>query len=128
MPNGCCYPNHVNDEDWNHVELVRDDAKRFRDVGRDRLRIQTRYHAESEIQDVKSDEEEQNDTSDSLNKVEPIARIRIGEVVWSCFDRDYQSVYSVIDQRYKDATDLHEQNVWNRLEIFHSVIKVRCAG
>src|SRR5690242_9570496 len=126
MPNSCRYPNHVNDEDWNHVEFVCDDAKCFRNVGRDGLRIQTRDHAESEIQNVESDKEEQNYTSDSLNKVEPIARIRVGQVVWTCLNRDYQSVYSVIDQRYKDAADFNKKNIRNRLQILHSVIKVLC--
>jgi len=93
-----------------------------------RLHVQTRYHAEPEIQHVESDKEEQNYAGDSLNEIEPITRIRIGKVVWPCFNCYYQSVYSVVDQRYKDAANLNEKNVRDRLQILHRIVKVCSAG
>ena len=97
-------------------------------VRRDRLGIKTRYQAEPEIQDVEGDKEKQNYAGDSLNEIEPITRIRIGKVVWPCFNCYYQSVYSVVDQRYKDAANLDEKNVGNRLQILYRIVKVCGAG
>ena len=127
MPYCGCYPDYIDNEDRDQVELIGNDTERFRAVSSNRLHVQTRYQTEPEIQDVERDKEEENYAGDSLNEIEPVSWVRVGQVIRSSLNRDYQAVYSMIDQRYKDAADLHKQNVRNRLEIFHSVIKLRCA-
>ena len=110
------------------MELARHYTKGLIMVRRDRFGIETRYQAEPEIQDMEGDKEKQNYAGDSLNEIEPVTRIGISQVVWSCFDSYYQSVYSVVDQRYKDAANLNEKNVWDRLQILHRIVKVCSAG
>ena len=110
------------------MKLSGDNVKCLRNMGRNGLVVQARYQAEPKIQNVESDKEEQNYAGDSLNEIEPITRIRIGKVVWPCFNCYYQSVYSVVDQRYKDAANLNEKNVGNRLQILYRIVKVCGAG
>ena len=77
---------------------------------------------------MESDKEKQDDSSDSLNQIEPVAGIWIHEIVWPCFNRNDQTVDGVIDERYKDAAYLDEKDVGYRLEILYGVIKIRRSG
>jgi len=77
---------------------------------------------------VKKDEEKQDHARDSLNQVKPVSRIRIGQIVGPRFHRDHQTIDCVIDERYKDAADLDEENVGDRLEVAHRVVEVVRAG
>jgi len=77
---------------------------------------------------MESDKEEQDYSGDSLNQIEPVARIWIREIVGPCFPGDYQTIDGVIDERYKDAAYLDEKDVGYRLEILYGVIKIRRSG
>ena len=61
------------------------------------MRVQSRNHSKPEVEHVESDKEEQNYTSDSLNQIKPVARIRVREIVWPRFHRNHQAVYSMVD-------------------------------
>ena len=64
---------------------------------RNRKRVQSRYQPEPEIQNVKRDKEKQNDAGHSLNRIEPISRIRVMQIVRTRLDRNHQSINGVID-------------------------------
>src|SRR4029079_7329118 len=90
--------------------------------------MQTRYHSETEIQNVECDEEEQNDSGYSLHKVEPVSWVRICEIVRTSFNCNEHSIHGVIDKRDKDATNLHEENVGDRLQIDYGFVEVTRSG
>ena len=73
---------------------------------------------------MERNEEEKNHTSDALDQIKPISRIRIGEIIGPRFNRDDQPIDGVIDERYKDSADFHKQNIRNRLQVFDGVVKV----
>jgi hypothetical protein len=77
--------------------------------------VQAGNQAKAEVEHVKQDKEEENDAGDALDQIEPVARVRIGQIVWPRFPRDHQAVDGVIDERYKDAADFDEKDVGNRL-------------
>ena len=77
---------------------------------------------------MESDKEEEDYSGDSLNQIEPVSRIWIREIVWPCFNSNYQTIDGMVDERYKDASNLNKKNVWNGLEIFDGIIKVRSSG
>jgi len=60
---------------------------------------------------MKCNEEEEDDPGDSLDQVEPVPRVRIIEVIGSRFNCNHQSIDCVIDERYKDAANLDEEDV-----------------
>ncbi len=128
MPDRRGDSNHVNDE---RSEPCETHGRRCRTPGQVHVppkSCSARDHSEAEIEHVESDKEEQNDAGDSLDQVKPVARIRIREIVWPRFHRDHQTIDGVIDERYKDAADLDEKDVGNRLEIFDGVIEIRRSG
>jgi hypothetical protein len=51
----------------------------------------------------KSDEEEENHPRHALDGVEPVARVRVGEVVRPRLPRDEEAVDGVVDERDEDA-------------------------
>src|SRR5437870_5311638 len=108
MPNGRKNSYDINDENRNHTELARDDGERLVGMARYRQSIQSRYHPKPEIQDVKRDKEEQNDSRHALDRVEPIARIRVCEVVRPRFGGDNEPVNCVINQWNEDAANFDE--------------------
>ena len=77
---------------------------------------------------MKGDEEKQDHACDSLNQVKPVSGVRVGQVVRPRFHRDHKTVDGVIDERYKDSTDLDEDNVRNRLQVLHGVIEIAGAA
>lgn len=77
---------------------------------------------------MEENEEKENDASDSLYQVEPVTRVRISQIIWPGFNRNHQPVDGVIDERYKDAADLDEEYVGDRLEIAYRVVKIGRAG
>jgi hypothetical protein len=72
--------------------------------------------------------DEKDDSSNSLNQVKPIARVRIVQIVWPRFNRNYQAIDGVIDQGYKDAAYLNEENVWNSLQVFDCFVEISSAA
>ena len=72
---------------------------------------------------MKRYEEKQNDAGNSLNQVEPVSWIRIGEIVWPRLNSNYKTIDGVIDERYKDSADFDEQDIRNRLQIFYGIIE-----
>ena len=76
---------------------------------------------------MKGNKEEKDHTSDSLDKVEPIAWIGIAQIVGSRLNGDYQAIDGVVDERYKDTSDFNEENIRNGLQILNGVIEVSSA-
>ena len=62
---------------------------------------------------MESDKEEQDDSGDSLNQIKPVAWVWVREIVGPCFPGDYQTIDRVVDERYKDADNLHKEDVRN---------------
>ena len=77
---------------------------------------------------MKRDEEKKNDAGNSLNQIEPVSWVRVGQIIRPRLDRNYQTVDGVIDERYKDATDFHEDNVGNWLQVLDRIIEIGCAA
>ena len=73
---------------------------------------------------MESDKEKENYSCDSLDCIEPIARIGISQIVRPRLHRNYQTVDGMVDERYKDSAYFYEQDVRNRLQVFDSVIEV----
>src|ERR1043165_10161069 len=74
---------------------------------------------------MESDKEEKNYSGNSLNRVEPVSRIRVIQVVRPRFDCDHQTVNSMVDKRNENSTNFYEQYVRNGLEILNGVIEIR---
>src|SRR5215510_16278918 len=111
MPHRGENSNHINDKDRDHPELTRNNLERLIRMVCNRKSIQSGNHSESEIQDVERYEEEENDAGHSLNRIKPVSRIRISEIIWSRLGSDHQSVHCVVNQRDENAADFDEQNV-----------------
>ena len=77
---------------------------------------------------MKRNEEEENDSRYPLNRVEPISRIRIIQVVRPRLDRNHQTIQRVINERNKNAANLDEQDVRNRLEVLNSIVEISRTG
>ena len=73
---------------------------------------------------MKSNEEKQNYTGEALDKIEPVSRVRVIQVIRPRFHGDHQPIDGVIDERYKDSADLDEEDVRDRLKVLNSVIEV----
>src|ERR1051326_8570540 len=128
MPYRCGDADHVEDKDRDHAKLARDDIKSLvRIIGHGQV-VQAGNHPKPEVEHVKKDEEEENDAGDALDQVEPVARVRIVQVVGPRFDGDHEPVDGVIDERYKDAADLDKQDVRNRLQVDDRAIEILRAG
>src|SRR5205814_1019465 len=97
MPNRRRDPDDVNDKDAEVMKLPRDDLETLIGMMRDRHGIQPGNHSKPEIQNVKSNEEEKYDPGDSLNRVEPISRVRIIKIVRPRLDRDHQPIHRVMN-------------------------------
>src|SRR6266496_5774151 len=97
MPDGRSNTDYIYDEDRHYHELARHNRKCLIRMTCYRKRIQPRNHAQAEIENMKSNEDEQNDSRHALNRVKPIARIRIVQIVWPRLDGDHQSIDRVIN-------------------------------
>src|SRR6266446_3635382 len=86
MPNGRRDPDHIDDKNRDDAEFARDDLERLIRVMRDRHRIKSRNQTKAEIQHVKSNEEKQNYSGHSLDRVKPVAWIRIMQIVGPRFN------------------------------------------
>ena len=73
---------------------------------------------------MERDEEEQNHPGDSLNQIEPVARIRIIKIVGTGFHRDHEPIHRMVNQRNENSAYLDEENIGNRLEVFDGVVEV----
>ena len=62
-----------------------------------------------------------------MDQIEPVAWIRIVQIVGPRLDRDHQTVDGVIDERYKDSAGFHEQDVRDRLQVLNGGIEFGCA-
>ena len=60
--------------------------------------------------------------------IEPVARVRVVQIIRPRFDGDYQSIDGVIDERYKDSANLDEQDIRNRLQVFDGIVEICCSG
>jgi hypothetical protein len=110
------------------VKLAGYDTERQFRMFRNGDPVQARNHSEPEVQHVKQDKEKQDDAGDSLNQVEPVARVRVVQVVGPRFHSDHQTVDGVVDERYKDAANLNEQDVRDRLEIGNRIVEMLFAA
>src|ERR1700753_2427491 len=115
VPHGRRDADEIDDEDDDATELAAHDfISQIRILG-DREIVESRNQAEAEVEHVKRDEEEEDYPRDALDCIEPVARIRVREVVGSRLPCDEQPVNRVINQRKKDAQHFDEQDVGNRL-------------
>jgi hypothetical protein len=124
MPDSGCDTDQVDQENPPDMKLTGDDVESEVGSVRDRSTVESGNHAEPEVEHVKKDEKEENNAGKSLNQVEPVARVGISEVVGPRFHCDYKTVDGVIDERYKDAADLDEENVRNRLKIVDRFVEI----
>ena len=108
MPNRCGDTDHVDDEYRDHVKLSRNDLKAPLGIMGHRNVVQSWYQPKPEIQHVKSNKEKQDDSGYSLDGVEPVARIWIGQVIRPRLHGDHQTIDGMIDERYKDSANFHE--------------------
>src|ERR1700674_1513570 len=97
MPDRRSDPDHVDYENRYDAEFMSDDLKRLARVARDRKRVESRKQTKPKMEQVKGNEEKQDHAGDSLNRVEPIARIRIIKIVGPRFNRDHEAIDGVID-------------------------------
>ena len=81
MPDRRGDPDHVNDENRDHVKLAGDDVESLFGLCGDGNPVKSRESSQPEIEHVKSDKEEQNDSGYALDQVKPVTRVRIGEIV-----------------------------------------------
>src|SRR6267378_8680439 len=125
MPDRCRDANQVDNEYRHHAKLTRYDIESLVRMGGHRDTVQSRDHSKPEIQDVKRNKEEQDDSGYPLHEIEPVARVRVSQVVGARFSGNHQAVDGVIDEGYKDAANFHEDNVGDRLQVLYSVIEIR---
>src|SRR5205085_10469122 len=92
VPHGRRDADDVDGEDDGVAELAAHDVERLHRMLSDRKSVQSGDHAEAEVQDVEGYEEEKNYPSHALNCVEPVARVRVCEVVRARLPSDEQSV------------------------------------
>src|SRR5207244_465935 len=102
---GRCNANHIDDEDYGVHKLVVNDRKSLIVMSRHGQIIQPRNETKSKIEHMKGDKEEENDARYPLNRVEPISRIRIIQVVWPRLDRNHQTIERVINEGNENAAD-----------------------
>ena len=76
---------------------------------------------------MKSYEKEKYYSGYPLNRVKPVARVWVTQIVRSRLGCDYQAIDRVINQRNENTADFDKQNVRNRLEVFDCVIEIRRA-
>src|SRR5438105_15316458 len=106
MPHGRCNANHIDDEDYGVHKLIVNDRKSLIVMSRHGQIIQPRNETKSEIEHMKGDKEKKNDSRYSLNRVEPISRIGIIQVIRPRLDRNHQTIQRVINERNKNAANL----------------------
>src|SRR5919197_1548646 len=128
VPHGRCDADEVDGEDDRFEELAAHDVESLVVVGGDRQLVQARDESEAEVQDVEGDEEEEDDARHALDGVEPVARVRVGEVVGPRLPGDEQPVDGVVDEGDEDADDLDEEDVGDGLEVFDRVVEVAGPG
>src|SRR5229473_7032495 len=95
MPDRRSDPDQVDDENRHDTEFARDDLKSLARVARDRKRVESRKQTKTKMEQVKGNEEKQDYAGDPLNRVEPIPRIWVVQVVRPRFNRDHQTVPGV---------------------------------
>src|ERR1051325_1885882 len=125
VPDGRGDADDVDYEDPQRPELVAHDAERPAGVLGDREVVETGQQAEAEVQDVERYEEEENDSRDALYGVEPVARVRGGEVVRPPLEGDEEAEDRVVDERDEDAERLYEDDVGDGLKVSNRVVEVR---
>src|SRR6185312_3469644 len=108
----------------NHREFAGDDLKSLIRIGSDGNAVQPGNHPKPEVQNVKRNKEEENDSRDSLNQVEPIPWVRIRQIIRTSFEGYEQAIDSVVNKRYENPSNFHKQNVWNRLQVMDGKVKV----
>src|ERR1044071_3153406 len=118
VPDGRRDSDDVDGENPGLTKLALDDRECLVRMMRDRsaVSLQARNDAEAHIQHVKGDEEEENHARDALNRVEPVARVRVRQIVRTRFPRNDQAVDGVIDQRNEDEEDFDQQDIGNTLQ------------
>ncbi len=97
VPDGCRNSDNVKDKNRRNTKLARDDFKRLRRILSDRLRVQSGDESEAEIKHMKGDKEKKNDAGYALNRIKPVAGIKIRKVVRTHLPRDKKSVNGVVD-------------------------------
>src|SRR2546426_7431876 len=90
--------------------------------------IQPGNQTEPKIQNMKRNEEKQNDSRHALNRVEPISRIRVVQVIRPRLDRNHETVQRMINQRNENAANLNEQDVRNRLKVLNRIVEISRTG
>src|SRR2546428_7792646 len=124
MPDSRRDPDQIDHEDPRSHKLVMHNRKTLVRVRRYRHSIQARYQAKAKIQHMKSDKEKQNDAGNALNRIKPISRVGIMQIVRTRLDRNHESINCMINQRNEDTANFHEQDVRDRLKIFDGAVEI----
>jgi len=123
MPSGCKNAEYIESQDPAVRKFIRHDRIAFADMVRDGLIVQIRNQAESEIQNMKKQEEKQKNARTPLKNVKPIAGVTITESVRSRFGRNDNSVDRMKYKRNKDPEDLDEQQIRDVVNILDMLVK-----
>ena len=125
MPNCRCDADEIDYEDGRIYKLIAHDCEALIPMRSYRQSIESRNQPKPEIKYVKRYEKEENHTRDTLDQIEPIARIGVIQIIGPRLDGYHQAIDGVIDERYKDSADFHKQNIRDRLQLFNGIIEVR---
>ena len=106
MPSSRQDTKNIDHQDPRYVKLAWDDSKSLIRVTSDGHHVQIWYQSEPEIQNMKKEKEEQENTRQPLKEVEPISGIAVTEHIWLGLGRDHDAVYRVEQKRNKNPHDL----------------------
>src|SRR6266403_1183276 len=97
MPHRRRNSDYVHDKYPHAMEFAGDNFESLVRIIRYRDRIKTRNQTKTKIQDVEGNKEKEDDASHSLNRVKPVSRVGIVQIIRSRLDRDHHAIDCVIN-------------------------------
>src|SRR5918911_3169716 len=102
MPDRRSNPDNIDSENPGVEKFVANDVESLARMSRHRFQVESGNQSEAEVEDVKGDEEEENHARHALNRIEPVARVRVGQVVRARFPSNKKPIDGMVDERDKD--------------------------